>query len=145
MDWQTFLSKAGYRLSEPRKRIMKLMEMAEKPLNPLAIHRLLREQGVHLGLVSVYRTLELFFSLGLISQVFQPDGLVGYLPASFGHHHFIVCQNCHKAVEFLGSEDMRELVQRIQTETHYQVREHLLQFYGLCPECQGLLKEGEKL
>jgi len=142
MDWQTFLSKAGYRLSEPRKRIMKLMEVAEKPLNP---HRLLREQGVHLGLVSVYRTLELFFSLGLISQVFQPDGLVGYLPASFGHHHFIVCQNCHKAEEFLGSEDMRELVQRIQSETHYQVREHLLQFYGLCPECQGLLKEGEKL
>jgi len=42
MDWQTFLSKAGYRLSEPRKRIMKLMEVAEKPLNPLAIHRLLR-------------------------------------------------------------------------------------------------------
>ena len=145
MDWQTFLSKAGYRLSEPRKRIMKLMEVAEKPLNPLAIHRLLREQGVHLGLVSVYRTLELFFSLGLISQVCQPDGLVGYLPASFGHHHFIVCQNCHKAEEFLGSEDMRELVQRIQSETHYQVREHLLQFYGLCPECQGLLKEGEKL
>jgi len=143
MDWQTFLSKAGYRLSEPRKRIMKLMEMADKPLNPLAIHRLLREQGVHLGLVSVYRTLELFFSLGLISQVFQPDGLVGYLPVSFGHHHFIVCQNCHKAVEFLGSEDMQELIQRIHTETHYQVRDHLLQFYGLCPECQALLENGD--
>jgi len=143
MDWQTFLSKAGYRLSEPRKRIMKLMEMADKPLNPLAIHRLLREQGVHLGLVSVYRTLELFFSLGLISQVFQPDGLVGYLPVSFGHHHFIVCQNCHKAVEFLGSEDMQELIQRIHSETHYQVRDHLLQFYGLCPECQALLENGD--
>ena len=145
MDWQTLLSKAGYRLSEPRKRIMKLMEVAEKPLNPLAIHRLLREQGVHLGLVSVYRTLELFFALGLISQVFQADGIVGYLPASFGHHHFIVCQNCQKTVEFSGSEDMRDLVQRVQTETRYLVRDHLLQFYGLCPECQGLLKEGEKL
>ena len=99
MDWQTFLSKAGYRLSEPRKTIMKLMETTEKPLNPLGIHRLLREQGVHLGLVSVYRTLELFLSLGLISQVFQQDGLVGYLPSSFEHHHFIVCQNCQKAVE----------------------------------------------
>lgn len=143
MDWQTFLSKAGYRLSEPRKRIMKLMEMADKPLSPLAIHRLLREQGVHLGLVSVYRTLELFLSLGLISQVFQPDGLVGYLPTSFGHHHFIVCQNCHKAMEFLGSEDMQELIERIHTETHYQVRDHLLQFYGLCPECQALLENGE--
>jgi len=35
------------------------------------------------------------------------------------------------------------LVQRIQSETHYQVREHLLQFYGLCPECQSLLEAGE--
>src|SRR5690606_35488720 len=107
MDWQTLLSKAGYRLSEPRKRIMKLMETAEKPLNPLAIHRRLREQGVHLGVVSVYRTLELFFALGLISQVFQADGIVGYLPAIFRHHHFIVFQNSQKTVEFLGSEDMR--------------------------------------
>jgi len=145
MDWQTFLSKAGYRLSEPRKTIMKLMETTEKPLNPLGIHRLLREQGVHLGLVSVYRTLELFLSLGLISQVFQQDGLVGYLPSSFGHHHFIVCQNCQKAVEFAGTEDMQDLIQRIRAETHFQVREHLLQFFGLCPECQSLLKDGEKL
>jgi Fe2+ or Zn2+ uptake regulation protein len=39
---------------------------------------------------------------------------------------------------------MQDLIQRIRAETHFQVREHLLQFFGLCPECQSLLKDGEK-
>ncbi|MFZ3070824.1 MAG: Fur family transcriptional regulator [Anaerolineaceae bacterium] len=141
MNGQTILSQAGYRLSEPRKCVMQLLESADTPLSPLAIYRMLTSQGYRLGLVSVYRTLELLGSLGLVTIVYQPDGGSGYMNATGGHHHHILCQGCHKAIEFSGSEDLTELIQRVEGETNFQVNGHLLQLYGLCPECQALVSQ----
>jgi len=120
MDWQDILSQAGYRLSAPRKQIMQLLLNAQTPQNALAIYQQLKAQGSHLSLVSVYRTLELLASLGLITMVYDPAGTLGYVPASAGHHHYIVCQMCHRAVEFIGSEDIAGLVQQVEDETHFR-------------------------
>jgi len=141
MDWQDILSQAGYRLSAPRKQIMQLLLNAKTPQNALAIYQQLKAQGSHLSLVSVYRTLELLASLGLITMVYDPAGTLGYVPASAGHHHYIVCQMCHRAVEFIGSEDIAGLVQQVEDETHFSVNDHLLQFFGVCPECQSHLED----
>ncbi len=130
------LSQAGYRLSEPRRRVMQLLENSEKPLAPLAIYRALKETGCKLGMVSVYRALSLLTNLGLVSMVYKADGSAGYVSATRGHHHYIICQKCHKVLEFAGSEDLESLISRVQAETHFVVADHLLQLYGICPECQ---------
>ena len=72
MDWQKLLTQAGYRISKPRKQVMQLLENTQTPQTALAIYEKLKAQGEHASLVSVYRTLELFASLGLISMVYEP-------------------------------------------------------------------------
>ena len=141
MDWQKLLTQAGYRISKPRKQVMQLLESTQTPQTALAIYQQLKAQGAHSSLVSVYRTLELFASLGLISMVYEPEGSLGYVPASSGHHHFIVCQVCHRAVEFNGTEDLAGLVHQVEGQTRFSVNDHLLQFFGVCPKCQSNTKE----
>lgn len=141
MNWEYILSQAGYRLSEPRRRIVQLLGESNKPLTPQAIYHTLKEQGCQLGMVSVYRTLELLSNLGLTTIVYQPDGSAGYVTATLGHHHHILCQVCQTTIEFSGSEDLNDLIQRVEAETNFQVRDHLLQLYGLCPECQQRLAQ----
>jgi len=145
MDWKAILSQKGYRLSEPRKRIMELLENAEVALSPQQIHQELQQKAYELGLVSVYRTLELLTRLELVSVVYDPQLNPGYRLSTTGHHHHIVCQECHKALEFSGSDDINELVQRVEAETSFQVRDHLLQLFGLCPDCQQQNNKGKEI
>ena len=140
MDWQKILIQAGYRISKPRKQVMQLLESTQTPQTALAIYQQLRAQGARLSLVSVYRTLELFVSLGLISMVYEPEGSLGYVPASAGHHHYILCQVCHRAVEFAGTEDLAGLIYQVENQTQFLVSDHLLQFFGICPKCQNELE-----
>ncbi|HAE86002.1 MAG TPA: hypothetical protein DCG78_05790 [Anaerolineaceae bacterium] len=141
MDWQKLLTQAGFRISKPRKQVMQLLESTQTPQTALAIYQQLRAQGARLSLVSVYRTLELFVSLGLISMVYEPEGSLGYVPASAGHHHYILCQVCHRAVEFAGTEDLAGLIYQVENQTQFLVSDHLLQFFGVCPKCQNKSKE----
>ena len=136
MDWQDKLSEAGYRLSQPRKIVMAVLNAARVPLAPLAVFKKAQEDGYQLGMVSVYRTLNLLASVGLVTHVYFDDGNQGYVLASGGHFHHIVCKTCEQVIEFAGAEDLSALVARVQQETGFHVSDHLLQFYGLCPDCQ---------
>jgi Fe2+ or Zn2+ uptake regulation protein len=115
---------------------MTVLQRTERPLRPQEI--LERGTALHanLGLVTVYRTLELFEQLNLVRRVHRGGGCHGYLPISPGHRHVLVCQLCGRAVEFVGSDDLDTLVARVETQTDFQVVDHLLQLFGRCPNCK---------
>ena len=137
MNWQKQLSDLGFRVSAPRKRVMAVLESAQQPLTPLELHQTLLRDHKAIGLASVYRTLGLLSALGIVEVVYRSKGEMGYMAAAQGHHHHILCQECQRAVEFSGLEDLSELIDHVENQTHYQVRDHLLQLYGLCPACQS--------
>ena len=137
MNWQHILTQNGYRVSGPRKLVMQALQNNAQPRTPLEIYQALSQSGQTLGMVSVYRALELLARLGLVCMVYNPDGSAGYVAGEGGHHHHIVCQECHKAIAFAGSEDLGSLIQQVEQQTNYRVRDHLLQLYGICPACQN--------
>lgn len=134
--WEESLAQAGYRVTEPRRAVMQLLLESGTPLSPQALFESGRARRHNLGLVTIYRTLELFEALGLVCRVHLKDGCHGYLAVSPGHHHFVICEQCGGAVEFPGGDDLRMLIADIETQTGYRVAEHLLQLIGLCPTCQ---------
>ncbi len=136
MDWQEKLNQKGLRLTHPRRAIISVLERADTPLSPQAIHQRSLDANEEIGLVSVYRTLELFTELGLVRRVHGHSECQGYVLASPGHHHHLVCHGCDATVEFSGVEDLSSLIAHIEKETGFTINEHLLQFSGLCPDCQ---------
>ena len=136
MNFQEALNREGLRLTHPRKVVMSILERSKVPLSPQTIYQRSIEAHEDIGLVSVYRTLEMLSDLGLVRRVHGLDDCHGYVLASPGHHHPLVCRKCEKTIEFSGSEDLENLLSRIEQETGYQVDGHLLQLYGLCPQCQ---------
>ncbi len=135
-NWEQCLSQAGCRITEPRRVVMRILLEAEAPLSPQEVHA--RGEAVHarLGLVTVYRALTLFEDLGLVRRVHREDGCHGYISASPGHQHALICQQCGHAIEFAGEDDLQELIERVEGRTGYRVSEHLLQLFGTCPKCQ---------
>lgn len=136
MDLQKTLNREGLRLTHPRQVVLSILEEAAVPLSPQSIYQRSLERDQDIGLVSVYRTLELFYEFSLVRRVHGLDDCHGYVLASPGHHHHLVCRECEKAVEFSGGDDLTSLLDRIQKETGFEIDGHLLQLFGLCPECQ---------
>lgn len=106
------------------------------PLSPQTIHtRAVTDRG-EIGLVTVYRTLALLAEFDLVRRVHGPGGCHGYVLASPGHHHTLVCEKCGRAVEFSGTGDLDALLESIEEQTGFAIKGHLLQLDGVCPDCQ---------
>jgi len=136
-DWERRLAEAGCRITEPRRVVAQVLLAAEEPLSHQEIYECSLVQHHTLGLVTVYRTVALLESLGLVLRIHRSDGCHAYVSCSPGHRHALICWKCGRAVEFPGGDDLESLARRVELETGYRVDGHLLQLEGLCPRCQG--------
>ncbi|NDJ74738.1 MAG: transcriptional repressor [Chloroflexi bacterium] len=129
----------GHKLTQPRQAILHALLVAPKPLSPAEI----QEQGqvfyADLGLVTVYRTLELMEEMGVVRTVHLADGCHGYALATPGHTHHVVCERCHAVVEIFGCE-LGEFLQSVAERTGYQITGHWLEIAGICANCQQMEK-----
>jgi Fur family ferric uptake transcriptional regulator len=137
IDWEHRLTDAGCRITAPRRAVVQVLQEVCAPLSPQEILEQGQKTHRKLGLVTVYRTLALLAEFDLVRRVHREDGCHGYVLASPGHRHHVICQRCGGAVEFPGESDIHALIERVETGTGYRVNDHLLQLFGLCPDCQA--------
>lgn len=134
-DWLNRLQESGYRVTAPRRAIVEILTRGQRALNPIELYDLGRKEHPHLGLVTVYRTLEKLEELGLVQRVHQPGGCNVYLRATTGHEHFLVCTQCGRVETFAG-DDLSGLISRTARQSGFVIHEHWLQLFGLCTACQ---------
>lgn len=125
----------GHKLTQPRGAILRVLLVSPKPLSPNEIQEQGQAYCSDLGLVTVYRTLELMEEIGLVRPVHVAEGCHGYVLATPGHTHHVVCVRCHAVVEINGCE-MGDFLKSVAEETGYTVTGHWLEIAGLCRECQ---------
>jgi Fur family ferric uptake transcriptional regulator len=135
-SWLDQLQSNGYRLTKARKAVVNIVSHTQFALNPQEVYEQAKLACPSLGLVSVYRTLEKLEQLSLIQRVHQPGGCNAYLPHAEGHQHLIICEKCGKAKYFDG-EDMEAFFSEVAREHGFKVKEHWLQLFGVCAECEN--------
>lgn len=126
----------GHKLTQPRRAILRVLMAAAKPLSPAEIQTRGQERCADLGLVTVYRTLEIMEQIGLVRPVHLADGCHGYALSTPGHTHHVVCERCHAVVEIVGCE-LGGFLQRVAERTGYRITGHWLEISGLCAACQN--------
>ena len=134
-SWLTQLQENGYRITGARRAVVETVQDSTRAITPVEVFDAARKKYRALGLVSVYRTLEKLEELRLIQRVHQPQGCQAFIAASHTHEHLLLCQQCGRVVFFEG-DDLDALIQTIESKTGYQIGEHWLQLFGVCPACQ---------
>jgi Fur family ferric uptake transcriptional regulator len=129
------LRQAGYRITQPRRAVLQALLQEDGYQSPAEVHARAKMFHPTIGLVTVYRTLDLLAEQGLVRRIHTEDGCHGYASASQGHRHHLVCRSCGAAIEFEGC-DLTSFFERIGRATGYRVDEHLLELVGVCPACQ---------
>jgi Fur family transcriptional regulator, ferric uptake regulator len=133
-DWLARLQNSGCRITTPRRAIVETIATSQKALDVVAIFDQARNNCRGLGLVTVYRTLEKLEALHLVQRVHQADGCHMYLTATQGHQHLLICRSCGQVAYFSG-DDLSGLFEFVARRTGFDVQEHWLQLFGLCPQC----------
>ena len=133
------LRAAGHRLTQPRLAVLKVLQDSDAGLSPEEICQQGREICASLGLVTVYRTLDLLAELELVRRVHSDHHCQRYARAGIDRH-YLVCDGCHRVVEF-PCAGLEGLIERVGKQTGYMIQSHLLELSGLCPECRAGSKE----
>jgi len=135
----------GYKLTPQRKAVLKTILHSPNHLTPAEIYDRVKQEHPSIGLVTVYRTIELLTALRLICEMHTGDSSRSYLiRRDSGHHHHLICSECGTVVDFTGSQlgftgcQIDEVEERLSRETGFKVENHILELYGRCPDCQKI-------
>jgi len=143
----TALKEEGYRVTAPRRALLRLLAEAKQPLSVQEMHSAVNPGGAHgsddddddtINLVTVYRFANLLVDLGLARRVEFGQGYYRYEkeePQDGPHHHHLVCVRCGRIEDFTGC-DVASLSAKLESERGYKIERHQLELYGLCPTCQ---------
>lgn len=134
-EYKKILSAKSQRITIPRLKVLKVLGENNKPLTISNIHKLLNENSKKkTDLVTVYRILDLFVKLSLVTEVNFGDEFKRYEMLKHGHHHHhIVCRVCNK-VECLNICILKELEESVKQKGYSQIK-HSLEFFGVCSAC----------
>ena len=126
---------ARHGLRSTKQRVAVLRSLAAEPNDATAqeIHARLRSA---VGLATVYRTLSLLSEAGVVDALSHRAGEVCYRLCSGGHHHHLVCRDCHRVVELADCE-LDPWLFRLGREHGFTVETHSLEVTGTCAECDG--------
>ncbi len=128
------LAKHQLKLTRQREYILQAF-LHNEHITAEQMYRLLAKKDPHIGLATIYRTLNLFCEAGLAqarhfgSQT-QYDNV-----AHKGHHDHLICTGCGKIVEF-ENEDIERLQEQVAARNSFTIKTHKLELYGLCSHCR---------
>ena len=124
------LKTSGLKATAPRLRILDLFEHSQvRHLTAEDVYRQLVNDGIDIGLATVYRVLTQFEQAGLLTRHHFESGKAVF-ELNQGHHHdHLVCMQCGRVEEFFDGEIERRQTE-IATERGFAIREHALYLYA---------------
>ena len=136
------LKEYNLRITSQRKAILQVLyDCRGHHLEIEHIYRRLTKNGnttQKIGLATVYRTMELFEKIGLVSRLTMDN-----LPSQYelnidenSSHHHLICLNCGQVQEIddVLTEDLKG---RILKDKEFQVDDKSMKIYGYCSKCRN--------
>jgi Fur family transcriptional regulator, ferric uptake regulator len=130
------LRRAGLRMTENRRAILRALLAARSPLNLEEIRAHSAHHGGRPDFATVFRTMEQLEVLRLVHRV-----NLGRTSSHFelldprSHHDHLVCVTCGRVVPLVDDCPVEKLERDLARRHGFTEIRHSLEFFGKCPEC----------
>src|SRR3989338_1308946 len=120
------LKTAGLKATLPRLKILNLFEHGNvRHLSAEDVYKILLNEGLDIGLATVYRVLTQFEQAGLLTRHHFESGKAVFELNQGGHHDHLVCLQCGRVEEFYDAEIERRQLETAR-ERGFALHEHSL-------------------
>ncbi|MDA3908482.1 MAG: Fur family transcriptional regulator [Sulfurimonas sp.] len=136
-DFKALLKKNSLKFTIQREVILETLYNSDEHLTPESLHHLLQEKFPDLktGIATVYRTLSLLEDSSMVTSLsFGAQGKKYELGAK-NHHDHLICTECGNITEFVD-EQIEDRQHFIAKELGFLMKDHSMQIYGICSNCQ---------
>lgn len=130
------LQARGYRVTEPRRAVADALAEGGQHLSHADIMTRAQSRYPDIGQATIYRTLDLLVSLGLIHATYQGDANQRFVLPQGGHHHHLICNQCGASQE-LDECHFGTALLTISQQTGFAIESHLVELYGRCNDCRA--------
>jgi Fur family peroxide stress response transcriptional regulator len=124
------------RVTPQRVALLRLLASSEGHPSAAHLYDQIRAQFPTTSLGTVYKTLSLLDDMGEVLELGFSDDDNRYDGKKPHPHPHLICIRCRKIVDVEASL-ARDLALEVAQGSGFQVVGHRLDFYGLCPDCQG--------
>jgi len=125
----------GGRLTPLRKAMLGELATSDHLLSVNEMMKRLKGKGLAPHKTSVYREIDFFIGQGLVRRITLGEREDRFEPAGTPHHHHAVCDGCGE-IKHVDLEAHIIKMERQLIRQHFQVNSHLVEFFGLCGNCQ---------
>ena len=135
MDFADHLRKRGFRITNAREIICKILENSgHKHFTVEELHTESLKRDKSIDLATVYRTLELLESIDIIEHSHQVHGsCLFYLKSTYSNFH-IICESCQKIVD-LRESTSKKINELLKKDSNFsEINNHFI-YSGQCKNC----------
>jgi Fur family transcriptional regulator, ferric uptake regulator len=143
-SWAEFLAAHHLRVTEPRRLIAQAIAQSPGHFDAETLRLRLRGQGRRLSRATIYRTLALLQSCGILRRVQLVEGTLHYeLSRPNDPHHHLVCRRCG-SVQEVTDASLTRAVREAARRAAFAPEEFVLRIRGLCSRCRGSRASGAR-
>lgn len=128
------LDAQGLRRTAPRRTMLQVVAGIGHPFTASELTERVADAAPGIGRASVFRLLQLLRNCGLVERLHGPDAELYTLCLATGHHHHVTCSVCGRTETFVLEDDAA--VTRAVERLGYRIDHHVLQAFGVCPDCR---------
>lgn len=133
------LKERSLRMTRQRQVIMEELRATDQHPSADDLHGRVKQKLPRISLGTVYRNLEILTELGEIQTIALAGSLKRFDGIPHNHYH-MRCTHCDRLVD-APMEVIDSLERALQEKTEFRILDHQLEFTGICPDCQALLKD----
>ncbi len=129
-DLMAILEDRGHRPTGPRRDVIDAIERRGAGFSAEEVSGELPT----VGRATVYRTIKLLISAGVLCKVVLPSGEPTYTLARIEHHHHTICVQCGTVGEFRDAT-IERLLRAVGGDISGEIVGHRMEFYITCERC----------
>lgn len=135
-DLTAKLKARGFRLTPQRLLILRILAESMEHPSIEQLYEHVKAEFPTTSLATVYKTVALLKEMDEVLELGFHDGGSRYDGKRPYPHPHLICTGCGEILD-LELAGLSELPQQVAKDTGYRIASHRLDFFGLCPSCQG--------
>jgi len=129
------LKEKRLRLTPQRLAVVKILATSQDHLSVEGIYQRVKADFPVTSLATIYKIINVLKNVGELMELGFVDDCNRYDGARPFPHPHLICIRCRKILD-PDISTLTELPKELEEKTGFQIINHRLDFFGICPECQ---------